>query len=211
MIRWTESKHNENFRKHGIDLADAERFDFVTALIEDDWESFGEQRFRAIGWIDDRLCSSSTPCAAMTRMSSASGTPPNASTGPMSNPSKVRLTSREQAEIAKRRAEARARARRIAATIPDKDDAAIRAAAEADPDNPPLRRGARLRPAHEVHPQLVAEQLRKRGRPRLEAPKRQVTLRLDVDVLEGVRATGPGWQTRVNKALRRWLQRQRRA
>src|SRR5215211_2229519 len=48
-----------------------------------------------------------------------------------------------------------------------------------------------------------------RGRPKSAAPKRQVTLRLDPDVIDGMRATGPGWQTRVNDALRKWLQRQR--
>lgn len=40
------------------------------------------------------------------------------------------------------------------------------------------------------------------GRPRSPSPKRQVTLRLDGDLLERLRATGPGWQSRVNAALR---------
>jgi len=43
----------------------------------------------------------------------------------------------------------------------------------------------------------------KRGRPKLANPKRQVTLRLDSDVLEGLRETGPGWQSRVNDILRK--------
>ena len=33
--------------------------------------------------------------------------------------------------------------------------------------------------------------------------KRQVTLRLDPDVIERFRADGPGWQGRMNDALRR--------
>jgi uncharacterized protein (DUF4415 family) len=37
-----------------------------------------------------------------------------------------------------------------------------------------------------------------------------VTLRLDADVLSGLRATGPGWQTRANAALKRWLAAQSR-
>ena len=45
----------------------------------------------------------------------------------------------------------------------------------------------------------------RRGRPKLDEPKRQVTLRLDAAVIEGLRATGPGWQTRVNAALRAFL------
>ena len=86
----------------------------------------------------------------------------------------------------------------------------LTAAATSDRDNPPLRKGTTLRPADHVHPELVVEQLRRRGRPRVEFPKRQVTLRLDGDVIDGVRATGPGWQGRVNDVLRHWLERQRR-
>jgi len=40
------------------------------------------------------------------------------------------------------------------------------------------------------------------GRPR-GSNKEQVALRLDKDVLEKFRATGPGWQTRINEALRK--------
>ena len=35
------------------------------------------------------------------------------------------------------------------------------------------------------------------------AAKRQVTLRLDPDVIERFRADGPGWQGRMNAALRK--------
>jgi uncharacterized protein (DUF4415 family) len=45
--------------------------------------------------------------------------------------------------------------------------------------------------------------LTKRGRPRLENPKRQVTLRLDGDVIDRLRATGPGWQSRINEILKK--------
>jgi uncharacterized protein (DUF4415 family) len=45
--------------------------------------------------------------------------------------------------------------------------------------------------------------LTKRGRPRLENPKRQVTLRLDADLIERLRQSGPGWQSRVNAILRK--------
>jgi uncharacterized protein (DUF4415 family) len=48
---------------------------------------------------------------------------------------------------------------------------------------------------------------RARGRPPSPAPKRQVTIRLDPDLLDRLRATGPGWQTRLNEALRDWLAR----
>lgn len=46
---------------------------------------------------------------------------------------------------------------------------------------------------------------RKRGRPVgsvKAAPKVPLNLRVDPDVLAVLRATGPGWQTRVNTILR---------
>ena len=43
------------------------------------------------------------------------------------------------------------------------------------------------------------------GRPPKVNPKRQVTLRLDPDVLEKFRATGKGWQSRINDELRKAL------
>jgi len=52
-----------------------------------------------------------------------------------------------------------------------------------------------------VHtPQQIAA--RRRGRPKLEAPKEAVKLRLDADVLAALRASGEGWQTRINDTLR---------
>lgn len=44
---------------------------------------------------------------------------------------------------------------------------------------------------------------RGRGRPKVERPKQQITLRLDADIIERFRATGPGWQARINEALRK--------
>lgn len=40
------------------------------------------------------------------------------------------------------------------------------------------------------------------GRPR-GSEKEAVSIRLDKDVLEKFKATGPGWQTRINEALKR--------
>ena len=42
----------------------------------------------------------------------------------------------------------------------------------------------------------------KRGRPKSDNPKVSTTVRLDADVLEHFRKAGPGWQTRINSALR---------
>jgi uncharacterized protein (DUF4415 family) len=58
-----------------------------------------------------------------------------------------------------------------------------------------------------VHtPQTIAE--RRRGRPlgsRKATSKVAVKLRLDPDVIAALRATGDGWQTRVNETLRATL------
>jgi uncharacterized protein (DUF4415 family) len=51
------------------------------------------------------------------------------------------------------------------------------------------------------------KRLVRRGRPPVVAPRQQVTLRLEPAVIEALRATGPGWQTRVNDALKEWLAR----
>ncbi|GHU19332.1 hypothetical protein FACS189475_06350 [Betaproteobacteria bacterium] len=48
---------------------------------------------------------------------------------------------------------------------------------------------------------------RSRGRPR-GSNKEQVAIRFDKDVLDGLRATGKGWQTRVNDTMREWLKEQ---
>ena len=49
----------------------------------------------------------------------------------------------------------------------------------------------------------IGERVLRRGRPPSAAPKEAIKLRLDPDVVEHFRATGPGWQTRINATLRR--------
>jgi uncharacterized protein (DUF4415 family) len=51
----------------------------------------------------------------------------------------------------------------------------------------------------------LARVVRKRGeRGRQKSPtKQQVTLRLDPDVVDRFRRTGPGWQSRINEALKK--------
>ncbi len=43
------------------------------------------------------------------------------------------------------------------------------------------------------------------GRPKSDAPKQLVSIRLDPDVLAKLRESGPGWQTRLNDILRKTL------
>lgn len=69
---------------------------------------------------------------------------------------------------------------------------------------------ARARPAAEVLPELFGNaaaraMLKPRGRPVAEIVKERITIRLDADVLAALRATGKGWQTRVNDAMREWV------
>jgi uncharacterized protein (DUF4415 family) len=64
-----------------------------------------------------------------------------------------------------------------------------------------------MRPAAEIlPPELVAVLPKRRPGERGQGkrpPKKLIALRLDPDVLEHFRATGPGWQSRINEALRK--------
>ena len=51
----------------------------------------------------------------------------------------------------------------------------------------------------------IGDKLIRRGRPPLGAPKKLVSLRLDQDIIDRFRAGGPGWQSRINAALRKHL------
>ncbi|MET0239851.1 MAG: BrnA antitoxin family protein [Sphingobium sp.] len=78
-----------------------------------------------------------------------------------------------------------------------------------DPDDAPewteahFRNAAVYRDGKLVRPAIGT--FTKPGRPRSDDPKKQVTLRLDTAVVEGFRATGPGWQSRINEQLRKAL------
>lgn len=90
------------------------------------------------------------------------------------------------------------------------EEAAINAGIAADPDSRELDAEwfAKAKPASEVLPPemyaaLVAK--RPRGRPKADETKVFTAIRLDADLLETFKATGKGWQTRVNAALRQYL------
>lgn len=64
---------------------------------------------------------------------------------------------------------------------------------------------ARARPFAELFPEQ-AEKLRAMGgRPRLVRPKVHVGFRLDADVVDGIKATGRGYNARVERVLREAL------
>ena len=73
----------------------------------------------------------------------------------------------------------------------------------------------RARPASEVLPPelyaaLTARKPGQRG-PQKAATKVAVTLRLDPDVVAAFKADGPGWQTRINQALKKIVARKAKA
>lgn len=74
----------------------------------------------------------------------------------------------------------------------DEEDAIINAGIAADPDTYELQDAdiAKLRPV-------------RRGRPPQGRTKVATTIRLDVEILEQFKAGGPGWQSRINEALRK--------
>jgi len=76
---------------------------------------------------------------------------------------------------------------------------------DSDPDAPEAtnKQLAQARPFNEVFPAL-ADAMRRNvgGRPKADNPKVAVSLRLDQEVVARFKATGPGWQTRMNDALR---------
>lgn len=60
-------------------------------------------------------------------------------------------------------------------------------------------------------PESLQAKLRSIKKPRgpQKAPTKEVvTIRLSRDVVERLRASGPGWQTRVDAALRQWIEAQ---
>lgn len=60
------------------------------------------------------------------------------------------------------------------------------------------------RPATGEELRVGIESAKSRGRP-VESEKTLVSLRVDNSVLDAFRATGKGWQTRMNEALKEWL------
>jgi uncharacterized protein (DUF4415 family) len=79
--------------------------------------------------------------------------------------------------------------------VTDTEDAAITAAAMTDPDALPFtdEQWATVKPRLRM------------GRPKAELTKERITIRLSRDVVTQFRATGQGWQTRMDSALRQYI------
>jgi uncharacterized protein (DUF4415 family) len=61
-----------------------------------------------------------------------------------------------------------------------------------------------FRPARKALPQSLRRKIGVRG-PQKSPTKERITIRLSQDVVKRFRATGTGWQTRVDVALQNWL------
>lgn len=56
MVTFDGTKRQENFARHGIDLAECSAvFDAPMLTEEDAREAYGEQRLRSLGWLDGRV------------------------------------------------------------------------------------------------------------------------------------------------------------
>ena len=89
----------------------------------------------------------------------------------------------------------------------DEEDAAINRGIAEDPDTvvwTEAEFASAVRGA-EAGPAMVPERLLRRRGPQKAPTKEMISLRLDRDVLDRWRATGPGWQGRVNEVLRKAL------
>jgi uncharacterized protein (DUF4415 family) len=90
--------------------------------------------------------------------------------------------------------------------ISDAEEARIQKMIASDPDAPEVtpEQTAKAKSFAKAFPAL-AETMRKNlgGRPRSASPKVPVSIRLDQDVIAKFKATGPGWQSRINEVLRK--------
>ena len=89
--------------------------------------------------------------------------------------------------------------------LTDEEEARIQAQIAGDPDAPEATNEelAQARPFAEAFPQFAESIRRARGRPQVDQPKQQISLRLDPDVIAAYKRSGKGWQGRVNEILRK--------
>lgn len=81
------------------------------------------------------------------------------------------------------------------------EDAAIVAAAKADPDAQPLT---------DEQLQAMVPMRAVRGRPKSARKKQLLSVRYSPEVVEFFKSTGEGWQARMDKVLREYVARQSR-
>jgi uncharacterized protein (DUF4415 family) len=89
------------------------------------------------------------------------------------------------------------------------EDARINDGIAVDPDNGEWVAAsfAKAAPAEAAMPPAIYDALLRRRGPQKAPVKVSISLRVDRDVLDGWRASGPGWQARMNDALRKTIPR----
>ncbi len=198
---WDEGKRLENLRKHGVDFAAIERFDWDSA-VDVPSPRHGERRWVVYGYIEAHLHTAvctvrggAIRIISPRRAKAGSG-------GIMERPDDIanEISEAEWQEII---------AGELSfAQIEVKygEEVAIYAGIARDPDAEVLTDEdfAQARPFAEAHPQLAERLTRRRGKQK--APlKVRTTIRLDPDIAEYFQSIGPGWQKRLNEVLRRSL------
>jgi uncharacterized protein (DUF4415 family) len=88
--------------------------------------------------------------------------------------------------------------------LTDEEEEKIQRQIADDPDAPEMtdEQIAQAKPFAEVFPDLAESIRRTRGRPPLPQTKKPITIRLDPEVIAKFKATGPGWQGRMNEVLK---------
>lgn len=169
-ITFDPAKDSSNQRKHGVSLAEAQRFEWQESrLREDTRRDYGERRVIAIGYIGSRL--HVIVCVDRKQERHIISLRP------------ARLRELHQYADLK------------PGTQPpsEDEDAAIDRGIEADPDT------------YELSASDLKQMQRATETSTEPRVTEQVTLRLDEDIVAAFKAGGPGWQLRMNEALRTWL------
>ena len=96
-------------------------------------------------------------------------------------------------------------AERLVIIPSDEEDAVINRGIAEDPDTAVWtdEQFASAVRGSDAGPAMVPDHLLRRRGPQKAPTKEMISLRLDRDVLERWRATGPGWQGRINETLRK--------
>ena len=178
-IVWDEFKRQINVEKHGLDFADLEVEFFESAIIA----PAKSGRLKALGAFGDGII------AVIIAVLGTEG---------------ISIISMRQASKPER-TDMLNKKNIVLKEITDEEEARIQRGIALDPDNPEWTAEdfKKARPFADVFPELMESIRRARGRPASETPRKVVSLRLDQDVLEKYRATGKGWQARMNADLRK--------
>ena len=125
----------------------------------------------------------------------------------MSNPSTPESHAAQEIELALPRPQIlKTRTGQVIQLPTLQEDEAIDQGIARDGETPELNASwfERAVPAADILPESMKRAIGARG-PQKAPRKQSTTIRFDADVLAALKATGKGWQTRVNEAMREWV------